>query len=614
MATALPSGPAAPAAPAFANANAAFAAALFDEFARAGIRHVCVCPGSRSAPLAIAAARAPGLRVWTHLDERAAAFFALGIAKASRTAVALVCTSGTAAANFLPAVVEAHLARVPLLVLTADRPAELRDWGAAQTIDQVRLFGSHARWFAELPLPEPHASLLRHVRATAARAVAVASGRPAGPVHLNVPYREPLAPVAVPDDVAALAALDASPALRGRPERPYLRLDDASTAPSAPLVERLVRDLRAARRGILLAGPDDRDPALAAALAKLARTAGWPLLADGASPLRTGSHVGMTPICGAHDAFLRVERFAARHTPDLVLRFGAPPTSQATARWLEHSNDMDLRLVDAEGGFADPSQGAAEIVRADPVALCHALADAWGQQPGRTSETWLSSFQRAESAAQGVLTRGIETAPLLCAPAVVRALAAALPHDAVLFASNSMAVRDVDSFLSPAKKPLRVLVSRGANGIDGIPSTALGAAAALETSLALLTGDLAFLHDVGGLLAARRHGLSVLCVVVNDDGGGIFSYLPVAGYGEDAHFEDLFTTPHGVDLAHATALAGGRHVCVTEQNELEEALGRACAEPGLQVVEARIAREANVAHHRALWAAVAGAVAQEFGA
>jgi 2-succinyl-5-enolpyruvyl-6-hydroxy-3-cyclohexene-1-carboxylate synthase len=611
VATALPSDPAAPA---FVNANAALATALFDEFARAGVRYACVCPGSRSAPLAIAAARAPALRVSIHLDERAAAFFALGIAKASRTAVALVCTSGTAAANFLPAVVEAHLSRVPLLVLTADRPAELRDWGAAQTIDQVRLFGNHAHWFAELPLPEPRELLLRHVRATAARAVAVASGRPAGPVHLNVPYREPLAPVAVRDDVVALTALEASPGLRGRPGRPYLRVDDASTAPSAALVERLVRDLRAARRGVLLAGPDDRDPALAVALTRLARTAGWPLLADGASPLRTGPHVGTTPLCGAHDAFLRVERFAERHPPDLVLRFGAPPTSKATARWIECRSDTDLRLVDAEGGFADPSQSAAEVVHADPVALCHALADAWGEKPGWASGTWLSDFQRAECAAQAALTRGIEAAPTLYAPAVVRALATALPHHAALFASNSMAVRDVDSFLSPATKPLRVLVSRGANGIDGIPSTALGAAAALETPLALLTGDLAFLHDVGGLLAAKRHGLSMLCVVVNDDGGGIFSYLPVADSSDPTHFEDLFTTPHGTDLAHATALAGGRHVRVAVQAELEAALGRALAEPGLQVVEARVAREANVAHHRALWAAVAEAVEREFGA
>lgn len=613
MATAMRPERADPAPLRLANRNAAFAAALFDELARAGVRHVCVCPGSRSAPLAIAAAQAPALRVWTHLDERAAAFFALGIAKAARMPVALVCTSGTAAANFLPAVVEADLSRVPLVVLTADRPAELRGWGAAQTIDQVRLFGSHARWFAELPLPEPCAELLRHVRATAARAVAIASGRPAGPVHLNVPYREPLAPLVVPDDGAVLTALDDADAGHRRDGRPTLRIDEPTIGADAAQVRRLFSAMRAASRGVLLCGPDDRDPEFAPALARLARAAGWPLLADGASPLRTGPHVATTPVCGAQDAFLRAERFAERHAPEFVLRFGAPPTSRATAQWLDRHAITELRIVDPDGGFRDPSQRAAEFVRADAVALCHALAAEWEQAARSAAGPWLASFVAAERAAQAALSHGIAAAPALFAPAVVRALGAALPAGAALFASNSMPIRDLESFLPPTTKPLRVLVSRGANGIDGIPSTALGAAAALGAPFALLTGDLAFLHDVGGLHAAKRHGLSALVVVVNDDGGGIFSYLPVAACDASVGFEELFTTPHGVDLAHATALAGGRHVRVEDPSELDAALARGLGEAGLQVVEARIDRDANVAHHRALWSAAIAAVERESG-
>ena len=594
-----------------ANRNAAFAAALFDEFTRGGIRHVCVCPGSRSAPLAIAAAQSPALRLWTHLDERAAAFFALGLAKASRRPVVLVCTSGTAAANFLPAVVEANLSRVPLVVLTADRPAELRDWGAAQTIDQVRLFGSHARWFAELPLPEPRAELLRHVRATAARAVAIASGRPPGPVHLNVPYREPLAPVVVPDDASALAVLDDAEAGNRPDGRPTVRIDEPAIAPDAGQIRRLFSAMRAASRGVLLCGPDDRDPAFAPALARLARAAGWPLLADGASPLRTGPHVATTPVCGAHDAFLRAERFAEHHAPEFVLRFGAPPTSKATAQWLERHADTELCIVDPDGGFRDPSQRAATLVRADPAALCHALAAEWEQTARPTAGPWLASFVAAERVAQAALRQGIASAPALFAPAVVRALAAVLPDGAALFASSSMPIRDLESFLSPTRKSLRVLVSRGANGIDGIASTALGVAATRGGPFALLTGDVAFLHDVGGLHAAKRHGLSALCVVVNDDGGGIFSYLPVAECGESVPFEELFTTPHGVDLAHATALAGGRHVRVETPSGLDAALAGGLGEPGLQVVEARVDRDANVAHHRALWTAAVAAVERE---
>ena len=611
MATAMRPARAEPTSFRLANRNAAFAAALFDELANAGLRHVCVCPGSRSAPLAIAAAQTPALRMSTHLDERAAAFFALGIAKASRTPVALVCTSGTAAANFLPAVVEADLSRVPLVVLTADRPAELRDWGAAQTIDQLRLFGSHARWFAELPLPEPRADLLRHVRATATRAVAIASGRPPGPVHLNVPYREPLAPFVVPDDAAALTALHDADDAHRRDGRPMLRIDETTIGPDAAQVRRLFSAMRAGSHGVLLCGPDDRDPALAPALARLARAAGWPLLADGASPLRTGPHVATTPVCGAHDAFLRADRFAERHAPTFVLRFGAPPTSKATAQWLDRHGDTELCIVDPDGGFRDPSQRASSIVRADPAALCHALAAEWEQTTSPAAGPWLASFVAAERAAQTALNHGIAEASALFAPALVRALSVALPAGAALFASNSMPIRDLESFLPPTTKPLRVLVSRGANGIDGIASTALGAAAALGPPFALLTGDLAFLHDVGGLHAATRHGLSALVVVVNDDGGGIFSYLPVAACEASVRFEELFTTPHGVDLAHATALAGGRHVRIEDPSGLDAALAGGLGEPGLQVVEARVDRDANVAHHRALWSAAVAAVERE---
>lgn len=588
-----------------ANRNAAFAGALLEELARAGVRHVCVCPGSRSTPLAIAAAATPGLRVWTHVDERAAAFFALGIAKATRAPAALVCTSGTAAANLLPAVVEASLGRVPLVALTADRPPELRDWGAAQTIDQVRLFGSHARWFAELPLPEPSAELLRHVRATAARAVAVAAGPPAGPVHLNVPYREPLEPTVVPADRAALAALDDALARAGRDAAPYLRVHTPAPAPEPGLVRELAAAVRGTPRGVLLCGPDDRDPAVAPAAARLARAAGWPLLADGASPLRRGPHVLDAPVCGAHDSFLRSERFAAGHPPALALRLGAPPTSKATARWLEPA---ELWLADPEGGFADPAHRAARLLRCDPAALCHALAAELERAAPAAPSAWLREFVAAERRAQAALARGIAAAPALLAPAVVRALADALPDGAALFASNSMPIRDVEAFLPPAAKRLRVLASRGANGIDGIPSTALGAAAALGAPLALLTGDLAFLHDAGGLLAARRHPLSALFVVVNDDGGGIFDYLPVAELGDPLAFEALFTVPHGADLADVTALAGGRHVRVTDPAALAPALAEGLAAPGLDVVEVPMERAANAAHHRALHATAVAAV------
>lgn len=624
------------------NRNAAQAQALLEALAAAGVRELCLSPGSRSAPLAAAAAQVPGLRVRVHLDERAAAFFALGLARATRAPVALACTSGTAAANYLPAVVEASLGRVPLLVLTADRPPELRDWGAAQTIDQTRLFGSHVRWFAELPPPEPSAALLRHARAVAARAVAAACADPAGPVHLNLPYREPLEPARVEADVRALAAIDDPVARGASPGATHFRVETPRLAPREALVERLAAELRA-RRAVLAAGPQDGDPALPAALARLARAARAPLLADGASQLRVGPHVAGAPVLGAYDAFLRHAPFAARHGPEVVLRFGPPLTSRAAERWLERHPGAALRIVDAAGGFRDPAHRAAEILRVDAVALCEALAarleTSWAEAttspgnararaerlaaprdpapreapPGAVPEAWLGGFLRAERLAQRALARAIADEPALFAPRAVRALAAALPEDALLYVSNSMPIRDLDLFLPPGPQRLRVLVNRGANGIDGVSSSALGAAAGSERPVALLTGDLAFLHDVGGLLAAARHELSLLCVVVNDDGGGIFSQLPIAAYGASVHFEERFATPHGVDLAAATALAGGTHARVRSPGELELALKAAACARGLRVVEVAVDRAAQTAHRRALLDAVAAALAAEGG-
>jgi 2-succinyl-5-enolpyruvyl-6-hydroxy-3-cyclohexene-1-carboxylate synthase len=593
------------------NRNAAFATALLAELVRAGVRHVCVCPGSRSAPLALAAAEAAGLRAWTHVDERAAAFFALGLAKASRTPVALVCTSGTAAANFLPAVVEASLARVPLVVLTADRPPELRGWGAAQTIDQIGLFGTHVRWFAEAPLPSPSDPALRHARALASRAVAVATSRPAGPVHLDLPFREPLDAAAVAGDVARLGALKDDRAARGREGAPYTRVASAAAAPDSALVAELAGRIAATERGVVACGPLDPDPGFAAAVARLARAAGWPLLADVASGLRCGPHVAQAPLCGAYDAALRDPAFARAHLPRRVLRFGAPLTSKAATQWFDAKPETDLWLVDADGGFSDPSHRAEWVLRFDPTLFCDALAEALESRRSggrRARGAWLRSFLEAERRARAALASAIAREKRLLAPRVVAELADALPDGAALFVSNSMPVRDADAYLAPGARRLRVLASRGANGIDGIVSTALGAAAAHDGPLVLLTGDLAFVHDAGGLLAARSHRIPGAIVVVNDDGGGIFSYLPLAESAPAATFERYFRAPHGLDLAALAAAFGARTTRAEDPASLRAALDDALAGDTLHVIEVPVEHGANVAHHRALSRAVSDAL------
>jgi 2-succinyl-5-enolpyruvyl-6-hydroxy-3-cyclohexene-1-carboxylate synthase len=575
------------------NPSYAFAAALFEEFAASGVRHACVCPGSRSAPLAVSAARSR-LRVWVHLDERAAAFFALGLARAERSPVALVCTSGTAAANFLPAVVEAYHGRVPLLVLTADRPPEVRGWGAAQTIDQVGLFGSHVRWFSEAPAPAQSGPGIRYARALACRAVAAAAGPPPGPVHLNLPFREPLDPS--PDTrLAADPALADDPGLGGRGTGPYTRSWRSSPPPSPDLVSHLLEGPLRSRRGVIACGPGDLHPALPDAVARLARAARWPVLAESTSQIRCGPHTRGTPILASFDAILRSREFALAHPPELVLRIGAPPTSKAFHQWLELHPSSQLVVVDPHRTWSDPQHLASEVIEADPVRLCESLGRRLRRSKPPGCPRWLGEWGAAEARARRVVESRVDPSGRLLAPQLVAVLAGALPDGATLFVSNSMAVRDLDAFLPVSTRRLRVLSNRGANGIDGIVSTALGAAAAGGGPLVLLSGDLAFLHDAGGLFAARHHAIRATLLVVNDDGGGIFSLLPIAAHGESVDFERLFTVPHGIDLAGVSGAYRLPHRKVASGPDLRAALAHSFASAGTDVIEVAVERRANLA-------------------
>jgi 2-succinyl-5-enolpyruvyl-6-hydroxy-3-cyclohexene-1-carboxylate synthase len=577
------------------NPTYALPALLVDELVRAGVRHACVTPGSRSAPIAIACASHPAMQVWTHLDERAAAFFGLGIAKVTRAAVVLVCTSGTAAANFLPAVVEASHARVPLVVLTADRPAELRDCGAPQSIDQLRLFGSHARWFADLALPSTSADGLRAARTIACRAAAVASGPPAGPVHLNVPLREPLAPA-----VSGLPPGCADLALSGRAEGRWVEIHPARRDPDPGAIAAIASRLARVRRPLVACGPlDDPDPDLARQLAAVATRVGAPVLAEPASNLRRPALADL--LIDAHDALLRAPAFRAAHLPDLVVRLGALPTSKSLASWLGAHPEVAQVVVDDTGGWCDPAGVASAAVAGAPSATLAALARALPEEtpdPG-----WLAAWRRAGAAAREALDRVLGDTVAPFEGHAVTALAAALPPDAVLYAGSSLAIRDLDWFWPAAAPPLRVLANRGANGIDGFVSSVLGAAAAHAGPTVGLCGDLCFLHDLGGLLAAHRHRVRATFVVLDNDGGGIFDHLPIAAF--PAYHEALFVTPHGLDLEALVTGYGAGYRRITHVAALPDAIAAALDAPATSIVHVPFARAASLAAHQRAWAAAA---------
>lgn len=572
--------------------NLAWADRFVGALHAAGVRDAVLCSGSRSAPLAIAFDRSP---VATHvsLDERCAGFFALGLAKASRRPVALVSTSGTAAANFFPAIVEARYARVPLIVTTADRPPELRATGAAQTIDQIKLFGDIVRWFVEVGTPDGSPELLGYVASLGSRAAAEAWRAPAGPVHLNFAFREPL----LPDPDALPALPEPLPEAEAAPEPP---------PPARRAIERMAKALRARRRGLILCGPDDATPALAEAVSRLARTTGYPVLADPASQVRFGAPEG-SRVLGAYDAYLRSPEFAERHAPEIVIQFGAALTSKAFHLYAaRHPSALHI-LVDPANEWRSPARRAREVVAADPALLAMALCDALG---GGTEPlpSWFESFEKAETKAREVIRRHVERARSMTEGRVFPELLRALPDGGVLYVGNSMAIRDLDAFVPAHPRRVRVLANRGANGIDGVLSSALGASAASEAPLLVVTGDLSFHHDLTGLHMIRDGRARATIVVVNNDGGGIFSFLPVARHPA---FERYFGTPHGLDFAPAVSMYGIPYSRPESWEDLRARARSSLENRATEVFEVRTERDQNRSLHQAMWDEVVRAIGDE---
>lgn len=562
--------------------NELAAAVLMDELFRCGVREVCLSPGGRSTPLAVALARHPSLRAWVIPDERDSAFFALGITIASDRPVAVVCTSGSAAANFLPAVVEAFWSELPLILLTADRPVEQRDCGAAQTIRQPTLFVGHVKWSIETAAPDGNSAYEVHTRAVTCRAVGTAMAPARGPVHINIPYREPL----------TADGSNAVPVAARGDGRAYSVMHAPQLIPAEESVERFFANLPGAR-GLIVCGPripmDSR-----AAIVALARHLGWPLLADPLSGLRHGLHEH-DHILDAYDVVLRDAEFIAEHQPTQVLHFGAAPTSKPLNRFLA-SLRVPQTLVTTSTLWGDSSFLFSDVISADIAQFCGAAMSR--QALGvATDPQWRDAWIRADRRVRQAITDLLPAGEISFEGGIAPCVMQALPDGGLLMVGNSMPVRDVDTFVGGSGRDIRIVANRGANGIDGVLATALGIAAVHAGPCCLLLGDLSFLHDIGALQIAARYPIALCVVVANNDGGGIFSFLPQAQLGEV--FEPFFGTPHGLDLAPSVRMCGGKHETVSTHETLATAISSYCANPnGLQVLEVPTRREHNVAEHR----------------
>ena len=583
--------------------------AFVDELARCGMRMVCTSPGSRCAPLVLTLAREQRLECHSHIDERCAGFFALGAAKASGLPVAVTCTSGTAAAELLPAAIEAHEARVPLLLLTADRPPELRENGAGQAIDQLKIFGDAAKWFFEVGTHDATPERVRWIRTLACRAYWTAlEGRP-GAVHLNFPLREPL----VTDET--LPADDTGRA----GGMPYVRRPPAHAIGETRLGELVTES----RRGVVVAGRHERDTPLGRAAATFCEAIGWPLLADPLSGARRGAAA-----IAHYDVLLRDDSFAASQRPDLVLRVGDLPVSKPLRTWLTSMANVRQVTLDPEGAWQDPGSVLSDSIAMEPAATLAGLIDAAAASttvgfPDRSDEPafpplhpadpdWLADWRSAdERAAEAIL--GVLHEDGLDEPSIAAELGVLLSEEATLFVASSMPVRDIETFWPVRDDPPRVLCNRGANGIDGTVSSAFGAAAAGDGPVVLLIGDVALAYDIGGLLAATRLGLKLTIVLLDNDGGGIFDFLPVSRTQMARADEDIYTrhvaTPTGLDFAQIAALYGFAHEQVDTVPDLRAALERALApQTGSTLIHVRTDRAANVSLHNRTWSAVSMAL------
>lgn len=564
----------------YRNVNSLWGNVLVETLARLGVRQAVISPGSRSMPLSVQFARHPQFEAIPVLDERSAAFFALGLARQTQRPVVLLCTSGTAGANYFPAIVEARESGVPLIVITADRPPEMRECRSGQTIDQQKLFGGYVNFYHELSVPEASVALLRYLRQTVAHAVERAQWPVGGPVHLNAPFRDPLPPTK--DEIAEV--------LKGEiTEKFFAHLEAGGAAVAA------ARSVSLGGRGIIVAG-QTRVADLAGyarAVGKLAKRLGWPVLADALSPLR--NFAALVPgLVTRYDVIARSAEWTKELQPSQVLCLHDWPTSKALRQWLQ-AGDVPVAFVTTRADNPDALHSATRVVRSDVASFATSV------RVRPAEREWARRWSEVERRIEARLRRGLAGAEEMFEGQAMALLPRVLPKGTAVMFANSMPVRDAE-YLWPANDRAHVVhCNRGANGIDGTLSTAIGLAHRGAPTV-LVTGDLSLLHDTNGFLLARELRGSLTVVLMNNDGGGIFEHLPVSQF--EPPFERFFATPQSIDFAKLCATYGVAHLRVRDWRHFEKLLSKLPAR-GVRVLEVRTDRKRDAAFRKALFAAAA---------
>lgn len=582
-----------------ANRNTLWASIVAEELYRSGVRTVCISPGSRSTPLVIAFAelrdRHSDFQILVHIDERSSSFFALGLAKVQMAPVVLLCTSGTAAANYYPAIIEAYYSRIPLVVLTADRPPEMRDCGSGQTIDQINIYGKHVRYFFEVGTPEIIGFRLRYLRSLISRTVSIAVGKgdpPAGAVHLNFPFADPMPPIPVPTDIPEDLALSSPEAIFGNPSGgAYSQIITGMRAIDTNAIAAIANQIISHPKGVIVVGVYDAPNEFLASVRRLARATGYPLLIEA-----TGAH--RRDEIGHYDSFMRSPNFCKTHAPEIVIRFGAMPTSKSYMLWLERHISCQQIVVGSTN--SDPTHGITQSLNIYPANFCEQLANYLENyaQTAWQDKQWRLDFELAESIAEHTINDALGAIEELFDGKVYAELAQILPANSHIYVASSTPIRDLDTFFH-SDRPIKVLANRGANGIDGTISSALGAAWGCDQPMVLICGDLAFYHDLNGLLAAKKYDISLTIILLNNDGGGIFNLLPISKF--EHTFEEFFGTAHGIDFAPIISAYNCEHVLIQDWQHFHKALTNSLESQGTQVLEIKSDRQRNKELHFSIW-------------
>ncbi len=584
----------------FRNINELWASIFTETLQRLGLNCAAICPGSRSTPISVAFAQCPDIEVIPILDERSAAFFALGRAKATGLPVAVVCTSGTAGANFYSAVVEANYGRIPLLLLTADRPQELRNCHSGQTIDQLKLFGNYPNWQAELAIPYPTMEMLAYLRQTTIYAYEQTLYPVSGAVHLNMPFRDPLAPIKDDSDVNAafLESLKSS----FNSEEFFAAVTDKYQHSITPQIS-IPQEWLKTKRGIIIAGvaQPQRSQKYCSAIAQLAQNLKFPVLAEGLSPVRNHASLNKN-IISTYDSILRNPDFATELTPEVVIQIGEMPTSKVLRKWLSNNNPLRW-IIEPSNQNLDALHGRVVHLRVNVEDIGWGDGETRGQGDGEMGrwgdketrgqgdnrrinsylQMWLSAEMQVREKIDKILAEKTE----LFEGKAAWLLSQVLPPQTPLFIANSMAVRDVEFFWKPNNLGIKPFFNRGANGIDGTLSTALGIAHRQQSSV-MLTGDLALLHDTNSFLIRNKFIGHLTIVLINNNGGGIFEMLPISEF--DPPFEELFATPQDIDFAQLCQTYGVKHELITSWEELRNKLNPLPI-TGIRVLEIRTDRK-----------------------